>query len=206
MSANELPARPRVTLAYRASAYNQADLDSFASSLCPVADVECEPLYLALMGGSAELQLAVVYGEPVFASGTVSRPVHDSLLDVCRKLAAWFADLEGVKDTSPELVGVSVCGRDVRVDLACDLSPETCLGRDELRAIPGVLRDIAGVLCSVLEERAASVVAIGVHANPQCAGGSRCVFGRFWELGSDADEPALVIDSWRERVYIRSNR
>jgi hypothetical protein len=57
---------------------------------------------------------------------------------------------------------------------------------------------------ATLDRYVAPVIAVGIHADPECAASARCVIGRFWEIGDDGEEPKLLLDSWRERAYARA--
>ena len=197
-------ARPRVTIAYRMSAYSEDDILEAGALLSAAADVEAEPFCLTLMGLTAELQVTIALPEALISEDAVSRPVGDALLSVCRTLAEWYRRLEETRDTPPELIRVRLAGRDVKVDLTCDTSPEACLGRYELRAIPAAFREMAPRIRATLDRYAAPVIAVGVHADPECAASARCIIGRFWEIGDDGAEPKLLLDSWRERAYTRT--
>ncbi len=202
----ELPARPLVTIAYRASAYAEGEVTEAKAFLEQCAEIALEPMNLALMGGVAELLITVEFPEPLFSAGVLSKQVGATIAEVCAGLAEWYARLVRNRPCMPELMAVHVVGRDLRVDLTSDLAPDACLACREIRAIPRLMREIAGVVTTLLQQTPARCIAVGFHADPQASGSHSCVIGRYWEIGQDADEPTMIVDSWRERTYVRLDR
>jgi len=200
---DQLPAKPRVTIAFREAAYEESEIAAASEFLGDSSDFETEPMSLNLMGGVSEVLITVAFAEPLIAETGISPPVAQALLDVCTALTDWYAGLARNRPCPPELLAVRVAGRDIRVDFSSDLSPEGCLEAREVRSIPRVMRQIGGRLAALLSEHAARIVAIGLHCDPGTGGGGHCVVGRYWEICESEDEPTMIVDSWRERVYLR---
>lgn len=198
-----LPARPRVTIAYRQTAYGFEEIASAGALLETAADFEAEPMALHLMGGVSELLITIAFAEPIVQGRHASAAVLEALGEVCTILADWYAQLVRNRPTEPELIAVRVAGRDVRVDVTSDLSPDAALDTRELRAVPRVLREVGPRLAELLDEQPARIICLGVHNDPGTGGGGHCVIGRYWEVCEHEDEPTMIVDSWRERIYLR---
>jgi len=189
---DQLPAKPRVTIAFREAAYEESEIAAASEFLGDSSDFETEPMSLNLMGGVSEVLITVAFAEPLIAETGISPPVAQALLDVCTALTDWYARLARNRPCPPELLAFS-----------SDLSPEGCLEAREIRSIPRVMRQIGGRLAALLSEHAARIVAIGLHCDPGTGGGGHCVVGRYWEICESEDAPTMIVDSWRERVYLR---
>lgn len=194
---------PEMVVSYEADAYDDAEIGLLAARLAPLAKLNLDPVRLPHSAGTCEMWATLTFPGPAVVRGALSADVLDSLSVLCAEFGDWWRECARVRVEEPEIVAVYLEFADVRLAFDSEGAQGSYLGRAELRAIPSLLRDVAGRLAPLVSHDAPPSIRAGIRKDVTAAGVAQCFAGRYWQIGPADGDPDTIYDSWREWFYRR---
>lgn len=195
---------PTVSISYEAASYSSAEIEALKDRLEPHAGLGLDPVSMPHSSGVCELWATIAFAEPALVGGAIASPVHEALSAVCGELGDWCRECAAQRVDEPEVVAIHLEFADLRLAFDSESEAGAYLSRAEIRAIPGLLREMAPRLMPFVSAAGDTAISAGIRANRNEAGVVRCSPARYWQIGRAHEDPDIIYDSWRDWVYRRT--
>ena len=195
---------PEATISYEADSYAPNEMDALTARLKPYAELTLDPVRMPHSTGVCEIWATIAFREPAMMGGVLDMAVQDGLAPVCAELSDWCREVAAARVDEPEVVAIHLEFADLLLTFDSESEAGGYLHREEIRAIPALLREMAPRLTPFVGSASAATISAGIRANRNEAGVVRCSLARYWQIGHAHQDPDIIYDSWRDWLYRRT--